>query len=109
MINWGRIEELQNEIGADDFAEVAQLFMEETDDVMARLGKSASATALCADFHFLKGAALNLGLDALAALCQTAEQRSAAGSMDIDLDEVRLIYNQSRQALEAGIARDSAA
>ena len=49
MIDWTRVKELQDEIGADDFAEVVQLFLEETDAVVERLIASPRLTEIEAD------------------------------------------------------------
>lgn len=96
MINWGRVAELRSEIGQEDFVEVAEIFLEEADEVIARLSDCATLPALLSDLHFLKGAALNLGLDAFAAQCQQGEQRCAAGPQDIDLSAIKLSYAQSK-------------
>ena len=37
MIDWTRVDELRNEVGNDDFLEVAELFLEEVDEVISRL------------------------------------------------------------------------
>ncbi len=100
MIDWERVKELRSEIGPDDFAEVATMFLDEADEAVARLSPDASAKAMEADLHFLKGAALNLGFDALSALCQDGERRAAAGDTAIDLQAVRLVYFGSKAAFE---------
>jgi len=105
MIDWERAKQLQSEIGPDDFAEVVAMFLEEADEVIARLTTRRGAQALESDLHFLKGSALNLGFEQLAALCQEGERRAAAGSTDIDLDAVRGSYSVSRQVFEAEFAR----
>ena len=109
MIDWERVKELRGEIGADDFAEVVEMFMEEADEAIARLTPSLTAKALEADLHYLKGAALNLGFIALSALCQEGERRAAAGSTDVDLDAVHRVYADSRRAFETGLIRVLAA
>ena len=81
MIDWGRVRDLRSEIGAEDFAEVVAMFLDEADEVIARLTAERGAKALESDLHFLKGAALNLGFDALAAICQDGERRAAAGDV----------------------------
>ena len=109
MIDWERIRELRSEIGADDFAEVAALFLDEADGAVARLSPTASAKAMEADLHFLKGAALNLGFDALSALCQDGERRAAAGDTGTDLAAVRAAYFASKAAFLAGMGQVFAA
>jgi histidine phosphotransfer protein HptB len=109
MIDWERIRDLRAEIGAEDFAEVAAMFLDEADEAVARLSSDAGAKAMEADLHFLKGAALNLGFDALSALCQEGERRAAAGDTAVDLEAVRTAYHGSKQAFQAGLDQAFAA
>jgi histidine phosphotransfer protein HptB len=109
MIDWDRVRELRAEIGADDFDEVAAMFLEEADEVVARLSPGLSAKAIEADLHFLKGAALNLGFDALSGLCQDGERRAAGGDTTVDLLSVRETYFASKTAFEAGVGQAFAA
>jgi HPt (histidine-containing phosphotransfer) domain-containing protein len=109
MIDWDRVKELRSEIGADDFSEVAEMFLQEADEAVARLMPGLSAAAMEADLHFLKGAALNLGFDALSGLCQDGERRAAAGDTGVDLDAVRSTYFASKSAFEGGLDQAFAA
>lgn len=96
MIDWARIEDLKQEIGAEDFGDVVALFLEEADEVVARLPKSITAKSLESDLHFLKGSALNIGFTDLAQICQMGERRAAMGETDIAVDEVQMVYAKSR-------------
>ncbi len=78
MIDWVRVIELRNEIGADGFAEVIELFLEEVESVIGTLGQ-APAT-LPEDLHFLKGSALNLGFRAFGDICRQTERRCTEGT-----------------------------
>lgn len=109
MINWDRVRELRSEIGPDDFEEVVCLFLEEADEVIARLSATCGGKALSADLHFLKGAALNLGFETLAELCQDGERRAGAGDLTVDLDAVRAAYANCRAEFEAEAAQAFAA
>lgn len=109
MIDWDRVRELRSEIGADDFGEVAAMFLDEADEAVARLAPGLSAKAMEADLHFLKGAALNLGFVALSGLCQEGERRAAAGDFSVDLEAVRSVYRASRASFEAGLEKAFAA
>jgi HPt (histidine-containing phosphotransfer) domain-containing protein len=109
MIDWDRVKELRAEIGAENFDEVAGLFLEEADEAIARLSLQAGAKSLSADLHFLKGAALNLGFAALSSLCQDGERRAGAGDLSIDLPAVRQAYADCRAEFENGAARAFAA
>ncbi|MGV8949662.1 MAG: Hpt domain-containing protein [Cypionkella sp.] len=105
MIEWDRVNDLRAEIGEDDFAEVVDLFMQEADEVIARITNTAGAAVLEADLHFLKGAALNLGFREFADLCQDGERRAASGDCSADLAAVKASYQRSKAALIAGQAR----
>ncbi len=110
MIDWKRVADLRDEIGADGFAEVADMFLEEADQAVRGLAQGLPADAVEGQLHFLKGSALNLGLSDLAAICQDGERRAAAGqAAEVDLDRVATVYHQSRSALMDGLARDNAA
>jgi HPt (histidine-containing phosphotransfer) domain-containing protein len=77
MINWAHVAELYAEFGEDAFLEVLQVFMSEVTDGLAALAAAQSATEHRESFHFLKGAALNLGFEDVAALCDEGEMRAA--------------------------------
>lgn len=109
VVDWDRVCELREEIGSDDFNEVLQLFLEEAEEVIARLGAAGEAAALESDLHCLKGSALNLGLTVLARICQDGERRSATGSVDVSVSDITLCYRQSREALVQGLRRLDAA
>lgn len=102
MIDWDRVAELRDEIGAESFDEVVDLFLTEADAVILRLRADADPKTLESDCHFLKGAALNLGFKTLAAQCQLRETQAATGQKVADLTMVYDCYQASRQALLAG-------
>jgi HPt (histidine-containing phosphotransfer) domain-containing protein len=80
MIDWDRVASLRGEIGAADFTEVVEMFLAESDAVVARLLAGKPDPTLESDLHFLKGSALNLGFRHLAALCSAGEKRAAVGA-----------------------------
>lgn len=100
MIDWARVETLRQEIGEEDFSEVVRLFVEEVEEVVARMERPGTPAQQEADLHFLKGSALNLGFTDLAALCQT-EERRAAGGEAVDTRPVIGLYTASRRAFLA--------
>ena len=102
MIDWARINDLRDEIGADSFDEVAVLFLEEADEAVAQLDGALTAKALEAALHFLKGSALNLGFSRLADLCQGGERKAAGGSTAVDLTTIRRAYDASKTAFQDG-------
>lgn len=103
MIDWTRVAELQDEIGAEDFADVVVLFLEEADEVVARLPGCANAATLESALHFLKGSALNLGFCTLAQLCQDGERLAALGDTDFDRAAVAQSYDASKAAFAIGL------
>jgi histidine phosphotransfer protein HptB len=105
MIDWTRLDELAAEIGPDAIGEVVSLFLDEADEVIARLPRQSGASARAADLHFLKGAALNLGFDLLAQLCDAGERNPDTA----DIPGIVVAYAQSRDVLSAGLAARTAA
>ncbi|CUX79640.1 MAG: HPt domain protein [Roseibaca calidilacus] len=81
VIDWSRVSELHEEVGDDALGEVLELFSSEVAEGLARLAQANSATAIAAEFHFLKGAALNLGLDEVAQICAKGEENARNGVM----------------------------
>lgn len=81
VIDWARIAELHEEVGDEALAEVLELFASEVREGLVRLAEAKCPRALAAEFHFLKGAALNLGLDDIAHLCAVGEAGAQAGAM----------------------------
>lgn len=105
MIDWKRVEELRQEIGADGFAEVADMFLEEAETAVQALVAGATADSVGDQLHFLKGSALNLGLSDLAAICQDGERKAAAGQgASVDVAQVAAVYRASRASLLDGLA-----
>lgn len=104
LIDWRRVAELREEIGADGFEDVVALFLEEVDEAVGRLTGPRAPAELEADLHFLKGSALNLGFAGFASLCAQGEAQAAgpeAGS--VDLDALRNTYARSRAAFTTGL------
>lgn len=106
MIQWSRVEELCDEVGQDDFGEVVELFLEEVEDVIARLRDTPDRGQLEQDLHFLKGSALSLGFERFSSLCQDGEQKSASGQADaVDLGQIIKIFEQSKHLFQAELPR----
>ena len=95
MINWSRVKELQEDIGADEIGEVVELLLEE---VIGRLASSPVEAELEQDMHFLKGCALNLGFDQLGNMCSVAEKLAGKGQVqDIPIAGILEMYAQSKE------------
>ncbi|PWE30041.1 histidine kinase [Maritimibacter sp. 55A14] len=101
MIDWQRVDELRNDVGAEDFAEVIEIFLEEVEAVMSDIRPGAAPDRLGEQLHFLKGSALNLGFRGFAELCAEDERRAAAGGA-VDLAGIEQIYDASRAAFLSG-------
>jgi HPt (histidine-containing phosphotransfer) domain-containing protein len=97
MIRWERYEELRQEVGDEDLAEIVDLFLSELDSSIAAI-MAAPASGLTADaFHALKGSCLNIGFDGLANLCGIAEAAIAGGEAEgIDRTLLAETYAASR-------------
>jgi HPt (histidine-containing phosphotransfer) domain-containing protein len=109
MIDWKRVAELKEEIGADGFVEVADMFLDEAEGAVRALVAGLPVDEVEGQLHFLKGSALNLGLSDLAAICQEGERRAAAGQGDaVDIAQVATIWRASRASLLGGLSADQA-
>ena len=110
MICWDRVNELRDEVGAEDFAEVVEIFIEEVDEVMARLRADPDPSTYETELHFLKGSALNLGFQELADLCGKYEKVAGGPHQnDIDLSAVIRAYEKSLAEFNNGQRHTNAA
>ncbi len=91
LIDWDHLMSLRDDIGEEDFADVAFVFFSEIDGKLADL-RTDPAKATAEDFHFLRGSAANLGFRAMVASCAAAETACAAGKTP-DLDAVIRCYD----------------
>lgn len=108
MIDWNRVADLRAEIGDDSFAEVAEIFLEETDEVASQLADMTDPADLSRALHFLKGSALNLGFEDLAELCQKGERLANTGQT-VAVDPVLECYQTSKSTFLARMAHPHAA
>lgn len=106
MIDWDRTNELCSEIGADGFAEVVDLFLDEVEGVVMRLKREPDPARYEADLHFLKGGAWNLGFAEFGALCQDGERKAATGrTAEVDAQRIVAVYFASKEEFLAGLPR----
>ncbi len=97
MIDWERVSELKEEIGEEDFSEVAELFMSEVEDVLERLRHAPDPARFEEDLHFLKSSALNLGFSDFSNLCQAGEKCAAQGeAASVDLAPIFTSYDATK-------------
>lgn len=87
---------MRQEIGEDDFAEVAEMFLDEMADALSVLC-DAPGTAGTDAFHSLRGSALNLGFADFATACAEAEKRAARGET-VDTVHLNWLYLESVKA-----------
>lgn len=104
MIEWSRVIDLRDEIGAEDFDEVVDLFLEEVGEVIERLRQIPDRDALGGDLHFLKGSALSLGFQSFSTLCQDGEREAASGNAEsVDVSAIIAAFEQSKTEFQAQI------
>lgn len=97
MIDWDQVTALREEVGAEDFEDVVEIFLQEVDDEIASL--TATSDGLAEKLHFLKGSALNLGFREFSDLCQSGERAlSTEPDLSVDVDRLRDSYQNSRAA-----------
>lgn len=102
MINWARVNELRSEIGDDDFPEVVELFLEETDEMIGKLNTNLTPSDLTEIFHFIKGSALNLGFEDLANLASKGEKETQGGQpLSINMHQIIECYESSKNNFSA--------
>lgn len=102
MIDWNRVAQLRDEIGAEDFAEVVELFLMEVGTTIQQLFDAEGNPVVTEDqMHFLKGAALNIGFRDLAELCRKGEAAIGKGNTRaVSPTEVQLVFETSRAQFE---------
>jgi HPt (histidine-containing phosphotransfer) domain-containing protein len=97
MIDWDRVAELRDQVGAEDFEEVVDLFLEEVLEVINALHADPKESRLESDLHFLKGSALNLGFADFSEKCHAGERQAAMGqAKSIDLAAIINSFDASR-------------
>ncbi|MGM0659546.1 MAG: Hpt domain-containing protein [Pseudomonadota bacterium] len=104
MIDWDHVRKLRDEIGADAFEEVVEMFLDEVETEIETLRAPPGARDLEVQLHFIKGSALNLGFAEFAALCQKGEAAASGGQADtVNLTEVLDCFDRSKAAFLAGL------
>ncbi len=107
MIDWNRVRNLRDEIGADAFEEVVDLFLEEVETEIEKLRTPDEALDIEAQLHFLKGSALNLGFADFSDLCHRGEGAAGLGkAADVDLGKVLDCFDRSKAAFLAGLTAE---
>ena len=110
MIDWDRVSELRDEVGAEDFMDVVEMFLDEVNEEIDTITGEMTVQELEAKLHFLKGSALNLGLAAFADLCRIGEDLARQGEMQaIDRPAIVECYHASIKAFESALPDNAAA
>lgn len=106
MIDWIRVRELQEEIGADDFGEIVEVFMEEVETAIESLPGADKGTELEELMHLIKGCAWNLGFRELGKLCAEGEAAAAAGNgASVDIAGVLSSFAAAKDVFNEGLAQ----
>lgn len=99
MIDWARVLTLHDEVGADEFRPLVELFLDEIESVMMSIDPS-DPQSFEERLHFLKGSAWNMGLRAFGRLCELWESLVIRGGADgLDTRQIYDCYSQSKQVL----------
>ena len=102
MIDWKRVQALREELGETDFAAVIELFLDEVEGIVMRIGHG-DPDQLENDLHFLKGSAANLGFTAFGRLCQLGEIECRNGHAEnFDLAGLLDCYAATKKDFVAG-------
>lgn len=109
MIDWTRVEELRDEIGAEDFDEVVKLFLGEVEERIETAMANDGTAEIESDLHFLKGSALNLGFSQFAQSCSEGENRAANGAPIEDFRQITEVYQSSKKEFLDRLSRERAA
>ena len=97
MIDWSRVLELRDEIGADGFSEVVALFLDEVEEAIDLLRDQPCPADLEQKLHFLKGSAVSLGFSEFSELCGDGEVAARTGSpADVDVSAVIASFDASK-------------
>ncbi|MGR3502128.1 Hpt domain-containing protein [Pseudaestuariivita sp.] len=100
MIDWDQVAELREAVGADEFDDLIEVFLDEVETVLNEITASPDDAQLESRLHFVKGSALNLGFTQFAALCQTGESTARAGTPgDVDLAQIMDAYAAEKDEL----------
>ena len=101
MIDWTRIDELKEELGEEDFAEVFDIFLDEVQESVDSLEGVAQGAPLAAILHSVKGNAVTVGFVELAKLAGEGEQR-AERNETVDTRPISTMHVSSKAAYAAG-------
>jgi HPt (histidine-containing phosphotransfer) domain-containing protein len=99
MIDWKQVQQLEDDVGSEDFAEVVALFLDEVEETLAPLRNpdTVDLDRIGEIMHFLKGSAYNLGFRAFGDFCSRGEELAKSGkAAEVDLPLTVSLYEQSK-------------
>ena len=99
MINQDQVKQLEDDVGAEDLAEVVTLFLSEVDEAIEGLEEVSKGTTkdIAEALHFLKGSAFNLGFQSFGDYCAIGEAQAHAGDKSqISISQVGSLYAASK-------------
>jgi HPt (histidine-containing phosphotransfer) domain-containing protein len=106
MIDWKRVKDLRAELGAEHFADVVGLFLEEMETELPKLPQAQTAPEMVNLLHFLKGGALNLGFAEFSELCRNGEAKASGhGPQDVNIGQIVASYHRSRACFVDGLEK----
>lgn len=112
MIDWSRIKELEDDMGAEDLGDVVAIFLDEMEEAIQDLVENAPGDAQewANRMHFLKGSAYNLGFEAFGTFCAGGETAARQGDISaLSASDVQTRYELSKTAFLADFSTNSTA
>ena len=108
MIDWARLDELHDDLGAETLQELVDVFLTESDEIALRLAPQCTVAELADHFHSLKGSSANLGLSDVANMCGDAETTARTEGATVEdmapwITRIRAAYDTARGDLLAGL------
>lgn len=94
----GRLKELEDDFGAEDLGMIVEAFLEEASEKVDEIGTCLSEVPdadRVGHFHFLVGAARNIGAKSFGDMCQKHEQANDAFQQD-DYSKLKLEFGALR-------------
>ncbi len=104
MINQARLQDLKQDFGEEDLAELIESFLEEaasTVEALSALVTDGYSKERSDQFHFLKGCAPNVGAMELADQCEIYENRQT-GFSDAEYQSVRSDFAAVQAFFDSG-------
>ena len=104
MIDNNRLEELRDEVGEDDLAEIVGLFCDEVEETLGRI-ETSKEEALRHELHFIKGSALNVGMVKLGEQCANLERKTPRRRLtEAEFIGLTKLFELSRKLLQTEIS-----